>query len=138
MHSSTVATITSTMTWTRIAVLWSASAATRKPQATSESASCCAAVVARSSGSRKAIRSANATSRATVPRALIRWCATSLDADRLDAVADLDAVHDVHARGHQAEIRVLVVEELRVFLDHKPLAFVIDLGVPAARDADGP
>src|SRR5438046_3431300 len=59
----------------------------------------------------------------------------SLDRDLLDPVSDLDPRDDVHSRGDLTEVRVLLVEEGGVFLDHEPLAVVVERRILAARDA---
>src|SRR2546423_12127204 len=101
-----------------------------------ESAVCCGRVLARSSGSATATNAMNATTSASEPRVVRVTSARSLDLDRLDLVADLDRLNDVHAARDESEVRVLTVEERRVFLDNEPLGTVVDRRVGSARYAD--
>src|ERR1044072_346491 len=59
----------------------------------------------------------------------------SLDADRLDLVADLDAVDHIHAGRDLTEVRVLLIEERRVLLDEKELRIVVEGRFLSASDA---
>src|SRR5207302_1100625 len=46
-------------------------------------------------------------------------------------------VHDIHAARHDAEVRVLLVEERGVLLDDEPLRAIVDGGVRPAGDPNG-
>jgi hypothetical protein len=61
-----------------------------------------------------------------------------LDPDRLDLVADLDARDDVVAVGQLTEVRVLVVQEVRIALHDKELGVVVEGRVLATRDPERP
>src|SRR5438270_13289901 len=124
------------MTCTRIGPGCRASATPRKPQAASDSRSCSSAVAPRSSGSASATNDANATTSASEPRADNAVATSSLDLDRLDAIADLHAHHDVHAGRDEPEVGVLVVQELGILFHDEPLGVVVDRGVLAPRDPD--